>query len=92
MHSNTTIHPHVAEAIERATRRKEARSVRRANLAKMVNGGGRTLIRATEPTAAEIEEVELDDLSLRPEGEVLMDTQIVRGMAEHLFASRNKLI
>lgn len=88
MHTNT-IHPVVAEAIERATRAKEAKSVRRARLASMVNGGGRTLIRATEPTAAEIEEVELDDLSLRPEGEVLMPTDEVRGMAAHLFTQRN---
>lgn len=95
MHSNTTtIHPIVAEAIERATRRKEAKSVRRNRLAEQLDGGGRTMIRATEPTPAAIADaIELEEELLRPEGEVLMDMRPnSRELFEVLGTMSNQLI
>jgi hypothetical protein len=69
MHSNTII----ANAIAQATHREEAKSVRRERLADMLEGGGRTLQRATATESAIRDAIELEEEMLRPEGEVLMD-------------------
>lgn len=72
------MHPTVETQINTIIRATEARSVRQARLAEMLEGGGRTMSRASSPTAAALADaisvaIEMEELELRPEDEVLVD-------------------
>ena len=72
------MHPTVETHINQIIRATEARNVRQARLAIMIEGGGRTMSRATSPTAAALADaisvaIEMEELDLRPSGELLVD-------------------
>ena len=76
------MHPTVENHINTLTRAAEAQSVKLYRLAAMLDGGGRTMsrtmLRATSPTAAALADaisvaVEMEELELRPSGELLVD-------------------
>ena len=70
------MHPTVENHINTLTRADEA--VKLYRLAAMLDGGDRTMLRATSPTAAALADaisvaVEMEELELRPSGELLVD-------------------
>ena len=72
------MHPTVETHINTLTREAEARSVKLYRLAEALHGGSRTMLRATDPTAAAYADaisvaVEMEELELRPADEVLVD-------------------
>jgi hypothetical protein len=72
------MHPTVETHINTLARAAEARSVKLYRLAEALHGGSRTMLRATDPTAAAYADaislaIEMEELDLRPSGELLVD-------------------